>query len=728
MIVKRMTATFGRLEGETLELTEGLNIITAPNEWGKSTWCAFLRAMFYGIPTRERDSRTTLAEKNRYAPWSGAPMAGEMDLLWKGREITLRRFPKGASPFGGFEAVDTATGAPVTGLTGENCGEVLLGVGRETYQRSAFVGQDGVPIDGDPDLEKRIAALVSSGEEDVSFSETERTLKGWLNRRRHNKTGLIPKLEGELEAVETGAERLRQLNLALADGAARRADLVEQRTALEAEAAAQKARQEWAMRERYAQALAELETARAELAALEGETVPEKEALRAGQGDLAYWNTLEAQKKEARTQLGAARSAAQAARAALADPVFHGMTPEEAWAKATADAARMEKKTIHPALCGALAVLWLALGLLWLGVSGDVAYGAGSLALCVCWIVLAWRNQVRRRAQRELRAAYGVTSAQEVLERGRDYQARCAAVRGAEGRVEVLETSFRTLTDQQEELWAALLEFVHTFAPEVTDIYGASAALSRALSVEERRMTARVKVETAQKLVSSVPYAPAPTGGPLEPPPPAARPAAATAALLTGVREELARLDQKLAALEGRRSTMGDLGTLEARRDALAEELERRRGEHAALTLALETLSEANGDLQARFSPELNRRAGELFAQLTGGKYDGLTLTREFEAAARSAGDVLPRRALSLSRGTVDQLYLAVRLAVCQLALPEEDPPPLVLDDALAAFDDGRMALALELLAGLSRQVILFTCHDREAAWQEGCNRRENGV
>ena len=69
-----------------------------------------------------------------------------------------------------------------------------------------------------------------------------------------------------------------------------------------------------------------------------------------------------------------------------------------------------------------------------------------------------------------------------------------------------------------------------------------------------------------------------------------------------------------------------------------------------------------------------------------------------------------------LSQGAADQLYLAVRLAVCQLCLPGEDPAPLVLDDALVTFDDRRMALALDALAELDRerQILLFTCQHRE--------------
>jgi uncharacterized protein YhaN len=55
MIIKRLHASFGTLSNQTLELAEGLNIIEAPNESGKTTWCAFIKAMLYGIRTSDRD-------------------------------------------------------------------------------------------------------------------------------------------------------------------------------------------------------------------------------------------------------------------------------------------------------------------------------------------------------------------------------------------------------------------------------------------------------------------------------------------------------------------------------------------------------------------------------------------------------------------------------------------------------------------------------------------------
>ena len=92
--------------------------------------------------------------------------------------------------------------------------------------------------------------------------------------------------------------------------------------------------------------------------------------------------------------------------------------------------------------------------------------------------------------------------------------------------------------------------------------------------------------------------------------------------------------------------------------------------------------------LQNRFSPELGRRAAEIFSGLTGGRYGGVVLDRSFRLSAEPAGEGVYREAELLSAGALDQLYLAVRLAICDLVLPPEKTVPIVLDDALANFDD----------------------------------------
>ena len=107
---------------------------------------------------------------------------------------------------------------------------------------------------------------------------------------------------------------------------------------------------------------------------------------------------------------------------------------------------------------------------------------------------------------------------------------------------------------------------------------------------------------------------------------------------------------------------------------------------------------------------------GAYLSTLTGGKYDTATLTRQFQAAARETGGATPRQDLALSGGAAQQLYLAARLAMCDLALPQEEPCPILLDDVLDTFDDARAKLALTcfLETAQRRQVLLFTCHSRE--------------
>ena len=68
LLIQRMSAVFGRLQDETLDLGNGLNILQAPNETGKSTWCAFLLSMLYGINSRERERAGYIPDKIRYAP------------------------------------------------------------------------------------------------------------------------------------------------------------------------------------------------------------------------------------------------------------------------------------------------------------------------------------------------------------------------------------------------------------------------------------------------------------------------------------------------------------------------------------------------------------------------------------------------------------------------------------------------------------------------------------
>ena len=211
MKIYSMTATFGKLEHETLTLQPGLNIIGAPNEWGKSTWCAFLVNMLYGMDTKARTTKTELADKERYAPWSGAPMAGRIDLNWNGRDITIERHTKGRLIFGEFRAYETATGIDIPELNAANCGSTLLGVERSVFTRSGFLKLTDLPVTQDDALRRRLNNLVTTGDESGAGDKLQKTLKDLKNKCRYNRSGLLPQAESQRDLLHAQLDELQDL-------------------------------------------------------------------------------------------------------------------------------------------------------------------------------------------------------------------------------------------------------------------------------------------------------------------------------------------------------------------------------------------------------------------------------------------------------------------------------------------------------------------------------------
>ena len=208
-----MTATFGKLENQTLTLEPGLNVISAPNEWGKSTWCTFLATMLYGLDTREKTTKASLSVKEHYAPWSGAPMAGRIDAHWQGRDITIERWTKGRTPLGEFRAYETQTGLPIPELTGTTCGQTLLGVEKSVFLRAGFLRLSDLPVTQDESLRRRLNALVTTGDESGAGDELAQKLKELKNKCRFNRTGLIPPAQEQKRELEATLAELQTLQL-----------------------------------------------------------------------------------------------------------------------------------------------------------------------------------------------------------------------------------------------------------------------------------------------------------------------------------------------------------------------------------------------------------------------------------------------------------------------------------------------------------------------------------
>ncbi len=634
MMIKRLDATFGKLEGESLELHDGLNVISAPNESGKSTWCAFVRAMLYGVDSSERQKAGFLPDKMRFAPWSGSAMQGSMQLESGGRDITITRTTKTASaPMREFSAVYTGTSVSVEGLNGNNAGEMLTGVSRDVFRRSAFVEQGKVAVTHSAELEKRISAIVSSGDEDCSFTEADGRLRQWQRKRRFNRHGRLPELEDELS-------HKKQLLAELSDAAQQRENMS-----------------------------AELERAKQECERIEAEVIESRKVVR--KEALSSLQGVRNEVNAATERHDKAAERRDSCRAALCACAIGERKPEEAKAEVKTDLEnsmklkeRSERKSspvlaiILMILCGALVAAGFLLPDLMIHafIAAAVALAAG-IALFI-------------------RASRRKTEKYEAAKQRRKILAKYKA-------------------ESEADIAASIDEYLELYK-NYAEAQRAEKESAEALAVVRRRQE-----QAESKTLTQLDF----TGGDNQ--------AAQLSRRLTEARAKCSRISAQMAEHSGRLAAMGDplvLGSEISRMEAEYAEIS---AEYDAIALAIDTMRKADEDIQSRFSPALGKLAAEYMQFVTDGKYDGVMLDRDFSATVHEAGGNVPRNAEYLSAGTLDLMYLAVRLAVCSLALPESANCPLIIDDALVNFDADRRRQAMALLEKIAqeRQVILFVCN-----------------
>lgn len=714
-----LNATFGRLEQHELHLHSGLNLICAPNESGKSTWGSFICAMLYGLSTRDRG---LMADKNRFAPWSGAAMQGRMDILSDGRALTLQRDTRRANaPMGNFSCTYTGTGTPAEGITAQNAGEQLLGVPRDVWERSAFIGQNALAVSQSADLERRISSLITTGEEDASFTESYERLKKQLNRRKHNKTGQIPVLERDIAQLHQSLQELDALEQQARQAQEEVSALTQRVDGLRHQAAQQQAqiRQERINAWHRAARTAEEAQRRADILAEAAAPLPDDAALSLLEGQAAALQSDMA-------ALAGQRSAANEARttAAEAHAVWeaHPLYPDDAAAlerRAASIAPAKAPSLLLPAADGLLLVISTVLAVVFRAASPQrwIFAGMALLAAALTVFSVCLRRRAIRQEQERVdrdRAALAEQTASYLPLRDRAAQTDEAARRAGailSGAEESCRSRLLTLLTQ-----------VQRFAPAAADLSGAQIALSDARrsrdTLADARRTAREAAVGRDALQSQL------SEEDLTRPPMPVIPIAGGSVELelsqaqTALADARSRYDHLLGRIRGLDRSSDLTDQLSQKR----EELARLQQEYDAITLAMTALEQANIILKNRFSPALGARAAEIFSALTDGRYDKVLLSQDMALSAEQSGDPMSRSIRLLSQGAADQLYLAVRLAICGMVLPEEKHVPLILDDALVSFDDRRLRAALDVLLAESeqRQILLFTCQTRERDYLAG--------
>lgn len=662
-------ATYGKLNQAQLDLQPGLNVICAPNEGGKSTWSRFLLTMFYGLNTRQRGD---LVDKNRFQPWNGTPMQGKLELSAGEKLLVLsRRTQRTDAPMGVFSCTYAGTDTPVPDLDAAHCGETLLGVPQSVYQRCAFIPSGSMAINADADLERRINALISTGEEKVSFLQAENRLKKQLHQRKYNRTGAIPQLEAEIGELMAARAEVKSL--------------AEQETFLHSQLlqAQQEQKERLLIRQREIQRQAEEKQQLLQ-------QLPDSATLQNINEQLGAVRSLAEQAQQAEDAAKQQDAAIQAQLQELNRNPLHPMTKSEL------ETQLQIQPPAPPQVAQLLICLSLSLcsgGFLWYELDQSqilwlcIACAATALTTGSFLWLLVKRLRLQQQRRRELKRQ------EELRKLAESYLPLLEEV---ERQRSLLQQQRQAAADSDARVRSTLVQLlgqVRQWAPEARSAADIRRFVQQAT---QRREDLTQEIRQAQSGVLQV-----------QP---------------DDIDGTCARLQQQIAQIQGRLAAIGQPDDLERQLRSMQEQLAQLQGEYDALAMALGSLRTANVALQNRFSPELGRRAAEIFADMTGSDWSSILLDREFHLSAETDRDPTRRNVQLLSTGTADQLYLAVRLAICEMILPPEQNPPLILDDALLTFDDMRLGKTLDYLTrlGEKRQILLFTCQGREAAYLSG--------
>ena len=650
-------------------------------------------------------------------------MRGQLQVAdGNGTSLTLSRDTRRANaPMGQFACTYTGTATAVPGIDGQNAGETLLGVPREVFERSAFIRQSALAVDSDAELERRIAALITTGEEDVSYTEVQERLKKQLNRRRSNRAnGQIPALEREIAELESQQAHRDDLTRQAAAAQQQLDSLTRQAEELQAQQALWQQQKQTERLRQYRQAQQDAEEAERKAAWLLAESadaLPEDSLLNRLEGQCAAL-------QESQTGLRQAQTAAQQAKAeaddAAARCAAHPLSPrDEAACQAQLDTiTALAVPSPLPAIAGILLTICGGMGAVFHSTTLQLCL---LIALALSGIGLTASSLLRRKnaiaAQAQADAARAALTAQLA-----DYLPLLRQQQEAARRSQESAATAAGLAAAQQQQLLTLLSALQPYAPTAADLGGAQMALlhlrQQRTALSAARQAARDAAMRRDLLKQQLPESMPNTDDT-----PLPRPTISQEALA----EQLPRITQlqqsarsRLDTLTGQLRALGSAGDIDAQLQQRRQQLQQLQGEYDAIALAMTVLDEANTTLQNRFSPALGARAAEIFSKITAGRYQKVLLSRDLSLETDSEG--AQRSVQLLSQGAADQLYLAVRLAICDLVLPEDKSVPLILDDALLTFDDDRLHAALDYLLEESekRQVLLFTCQKREGAYLNG--------
>ncbi len=691
---------FGGLKHYVMELSGGAQYLYGVNEAGKSTLCAFIAAMFYGLPGKVRGGGLKGDSRSLFMPWGESYMAGTIYFEAEGQEFVLkRRFGKTAQ--GDRYSLFSAKDWQAVDIGKEEIGPRFLGVGADAFRKTLFISQLGAAFEKgkEDELMTRLSNLERAGDEDASvqkaISELEQAQYDLISKT--GRGGLIIQLDSEIETLRTELLEAKQRNISFHSLLEEIRRQTVQLSSLEQTLAGLEKQRKAAAQFAEYEKRQEKRLEREELA---NRLEQERKALTAACEEC---QALNKEKESFASVLALEQDVILTlAEKEAACGVLEKRLTEKAMLEQELESFRQEVQLMEEvgrnqkgAWCFVLAFLVVMTAVMLGLILSPVFFVFALLAPLAFWNVKSGRQAKQDLLTLKARLAEKQAMLDKICE-------------------EALEEQLQAL---RAEMQAVFTKTETGGLPELTEKQEAGKKLLHRLEMienETQRLLENVKVmeEAVRAMPEAVEEEPLDYSGP-------------TLEVLEIQMEQLRReqMDcERLLAQQNAKAENGFYGTrgVSMIESELSDALERQqelRESYEAICLAKEKLEDCLEELKSSFAPVLNETSGRLIERLTGGRYQEVRVTDEYKLMLKtpSGTEIVPADYVSV--GTYDLLYFALRLAVLHTLY--DKIPLLILDDTFIQMDPIRQTAAFSLLKGIKAgQILYFSCHEAPKDWE----------
>ncbi len=761
-------SAFGGIKDLELNFNDGLNIVYGDNENGKTTVMAFIKMMFYG--SERGSAKISKNIRKKYTPWDGSAMAGSIDFEYQNKRYRLEKEFRSSNSTDKAVLCELDLGTRQS--VSDEVGLKFFGLSPAAFERSVFIGQFGYP-ESDPSAEGEINSKLSNialtGDENISFEAVN-------TRLQKAKLALMSK-SGKAGSYDKNVRLFSELKQRFAAAAESSAlykkkkdsiSLLESEVGrLQTEADELKVKISAEQDVRNAEKLKKLLVTKEKLDAL-------NENLRLNDGsviDEIYLRKLQfciSKVDSAESKLMAKKAemdALQKSIAAAANPPADATEQNAEQLKSqinqlleskkrsssdiledenrlaalekeiSASQNRKKKVNLPLLIIGIVALVAAAITL----VANFFIPAAAGLVVAVALMVLAFIIRPINKKAHLLLCEQAATLKTRIAELRLKQSSLTDEISSASARLEAINavlSSSAVITEKQQELLSqAQLEYNQLTAAKVAEestlaeLFGRykpvtnTGEIISALDEIAQKAQAGKQLKTELNLIlgdlGSISYEEAReklaavNSGKLDLSCDFDALKAHYEQLLTTISELKTEIATLFAESKAVLKTAENPEELKSQIKTLSEKIASQKSFCDAIDLASDALLESYSEIRRSYGSVLEKKAADIFSSLTGGKYSDMSISKAFEINVSSRGSFGSHEIDYLSSGTADQAYLSLRLAFTELICDGGESLPLLLDDALAQYDDARMQTAMKFLADYSQngQIIMFTCH-----------------